>query len=120
MRKKDENQKKEEKNYYFYELEDILASKKYVETGKSDFTRYQLSEFITFTLFNSNDKFDFALLNLYNVSINCTIGVSEKTDKPYILYPSYKNKDGKYISQVNSYNKELNTLIKKILESVYC
>ncbi len=84
---------------------------------KGNMTTYELSEGVLLRIVSTDGDRDLGSLSIYGVSINLSFGISEKG--AYVLYPSYKTKDGEFKQLVTNYSKSLNNLIKEILKAHY-
>ena len=72
---------------------------------------------VTLTIYLSDNDWDNALLNLFGVSIRCTVRSSK--NGMFLSLPSQKGKDGNYYDIVTVYDKDFHAVGKEVLNGYY-
>lgn len=93
-------------------LEEVLKGKRVTDKV----TLYPLATGVTLSIVEGNET-DFGSLTFFGVRINVAYRMGK--NGVFISYPQYKTKDGEYKDHVTSYNKDLNALVRAIIEAHY-
>lgn len=90
-------------------------------TSKSglEYMDITLDRIVALRLYFQNDdsKNDFGQIVVNNFGIN--VNVMQGKNGAFLSYPSYKNSKGEYVNLVSCYDKDMNALIKTVLEYLY-
>lgn len=93
-------------------LEEVLKGKH----ATDKVTLYPLAPGVTLSIVEGNET-DYGSLTFFGVRINLAYRMGK--NGVFVSYPQYKTQNGEYKDHVTSYNKDLNALVRAIIEDHY-